>query len=172
MNQTLILIGTLLETYRTSIILGLTGAVLLLTLWNLGLSLRLRRLQQHYYELAAGVESGNLEQLLHRHLERIQRAEATVAKLTQQVQALQEQGQRCLQHVGLVRYNAFEDIGGELSFAVALLDAQANGVVLNGILGRETTRIYAKPISQGRSPISLSEEEQRAILLARGSAAP
>ena len=63
----------------------------------------------------------------------------------------------------MVRYNAFSDTGSDLSFTLALLDEQNNGVVLNGIYSREMSNIYAKPITNGNSTYTLSEEERQAI---------
>jgi Protein of unknown function (DUF4446) len=68
-----------------------------------------------------------------------------------------------VRHVGLLRYDAFEDVGGRLSFSCALLDDHGNGVVLTSINGRQDTRVYAKPIAQGESPYNLSGEEEEAI---------
>ena len=66
-------------------------------------------------------------------------------------------------HVGLLRYDAFEDVGGRLSFSCALLDDHADGVVLTSINGRQDTRVYAKPIAEGVSAYNLSNEEEEAI---------
>ena len=76
-----------------------------------------------------------------------------------------------LRHVAVVRYDAFGDMGGRLSFTVALLDDAADGVVLTSIHGRSESRSYAKGVKTGQSEQSLSPEEQQAIELAmRGSA--
>lgn len=72
----------------------------------------------------------------------------------------------CVQKVGLVRYNAFKDVGSDLSFAIALLDANDNGVVLNGLYGSESSNIYAKPIKNKKSTYQLSDEEEYAIEIA------
>lgn len=76
---------------------------------------------------------------------------------------LREQIGHAVQRVGMVRFDAFEDMGGQLSFAAALLDADGSGLVLSSINGRSETRIYAKPIEQGTSSYNLSEEEHEAI---------
>lgn len=65
--------------------------------------------------------------------------------------------------IGLVRYDAFADMGGALSFSAALLDEHADGVVISAINGRSETRCYAKPIRGGTSEHNLSEEEVEAI---------
>ena len=72
----------------------------------------------------------------------------------------------CIQKVGLVRYNAFKDVGSDLSFAIALLDGNDNGVVFNGIYGSESSNIYAKPIKGKQSSYQLSQEEEYAIEIA------
>jgi len=69
----------------------------------------------------------------------------------------------CLARVGIVRYDAFNDVGGEQSFAVVLLDSKANGVALSGLYGRQDSRVYAKAISAGQGERPLSDEEQQAL---------
>lgn len=73
-----------------------------------------------------------------------------------------------IRNVGVVRFDAFDDMGGRLSFAVAMLDEEGSGVVFSSINGRNETRIYAKPVVQGTSKINLSEEEEEAIRRALG----
>jgi hypothetical protein len=76
-----------------------------------------------------------------------------------------------LRHVAVVRYDAFGDMGGRLSFTVALLDDASDGVVISSISGRSESRTYAKGVKSGASEQSLSPEEQQAIELAmRGTA--
>ncbi|GAC1418044.1 MAG: hypothetical protein NVSMB57_12800 [Actinomycetota bacterium] len=75
---------------------------------------------------------------------------------------------QCLQNVGLVRFDAFEDMGGRLSFCAALLDIDGNGLVITSITGRTETRMYAKPVERGSSKYHLSDEEQGAIRRALG----
>ena len=77
-----------------------------------------------------------------------------------------EQGQalaRCLSNVGMVRFNAFDDVGGEQSFAVVLLDSERNGVALSSVYGRQDSRVYAKAICKGQGERPLSTEEQQAL---------
>lgn len=78
-----------------------------------------------------------------------------------------------LQRVGLVRFDAFPDVGGQQSFAVALLDDRGDGILLSSLFGREQSWTYAKPVRGGSSPYPLSPEEREAIaraLAVRGAA--
>ena len=86
-----------------------------------------------------------------------------VADLSKRVEGLEVVAPLAVQHVGLVKFDAFEDMGGHLSFAAAMLDAGGGGFVLTSINGRQETRIYAKPIERGSSHYHLSDEEQEAI---------
>ena len=72
-----------------------------------------------------------------------------------------------LQQVGVVRYNAFEDTGGDQSFAVALLDGHGNGAIFNGLYHRSDCRVFAKPVRDWKSTYSMSDEEIEAIRKAR-----
>ena len=67
------------------------------------------------------------------------------------------------QRMGLVRFNAFDNTGSDLSFALAMTDAARNGFVLSGIYGREESRVYAKPIVEGESTYMLTKEEKQAL---------
>ena len=69
-------------------------------------------------------------------------------------------------HVGVVRFDAFEDMGGRLSFSAALLDGNGDGLIITSINGRQDTRTYAKRVRNGTSSRNLSDEERHAIRLA------
>ena len=76
-------------------------------------------------------------------------------------------GESALQQVGLVRYQAYHDVGGDHSFALALLDTRGSGVVVNSLYHRDRCRVYAKPVHDWQSAITLTDEEQVAIERAR-----
>jgi hypothetical protein len=93
----------------------------------------------------------------------IQRLEAAVRSLSGTDHRQEQLIEGAVRHVGLLRYDAFEDVGGRLSFSCALLDDHGSGVVVTSINGRQDTRVYAKPITEGKSQYNLSEEEEEAI---------
>ncbi len=93
---------------------------------------------------------------------------ADVAGLRGEVQALRAEVSEALRHLAVVRYDAFGDMGGALSWSLALLDDAGNGMVLTSIHGRSESRTYAKNISGWRCEQQLSPEESEAIGLAQG----
>ncbi len=104
-----------------------------------------------------------LRGILEGQARRIQRLEAAARTLNATDQRQQTLVEGAVRHVGLVRYDAFEDVGGRLSFSCALLDDHGSGVVMTSINGRQDTRVYAKPVTEGRSSYNLSVEEEEAI---------
>jgi hypothetical protein len=104
-----------------------------------------------------------LRTLLQAQAQQIRQLEAAVRSLSATEQQRGGLIEGAVRHVGLVRYDAFEDVGGRLSFSCALLDAGGNGVVMTSINGRQDTRVYAKPVIDGRSAHNLSIEEEEAI---------
>lgn len=83
--------------------------------------------------------------------------------LRAEVARLQEQNAGALRHLAVHRYDAFSDLGGQLSWSLAVVDPAGNGVVLTAIRGREDARTYAKEITAWESEQELSPEEQRAL---------
>ena len=105
----------------------------------------------------------NIEEDLENYMYRVEKVEKQNAEITNYIKTLDEDLTKCIQKVGIVRYNAFKDTGSDLSFTLALLDEHNDGVVLNGIYSREMSNIYAKPIKNGKSTYTMSEEETQAV---------
>lgn len=105
----------------------------------------------------------NIEEDLENFMYKVDRVEKQNAEITDFCKNLDEAMSKCIQKVGIVRYSAFKDTGSDLSFAVALLDENNDGIVFNGIYSREMSNIYAKPIDDGNSKYTLSDEEVKAI---------
>ena len=103
------------------------------------------------------------EVMIEAHDKAIQRLDAGLRKLVQGDRRLGEAEKEAIRHVGLVRFDAFEDMGGRLSFSAAFLDGRGDGVVITSINGRQDTRCYAKRIQNGTSIHNLSDEERQAI---------
>ena len=108
-------------------------------------------------------DGNNIEEDLENYMYRVERVEKQNAEIRGIINTIDTNMENCIQKIGIVRYNAFKDTGSDLSFALAMLDENNNGVVLNGIYSREMSNIYAKPVEKGKSAYTISEEEQQAI---------
>ena len=125
------------------------------------------RLNKKYISFMKKMGNGNnLDEMLKKYLDDVKEIKKDNSEIKAYYTKLDSDIASCIQKVGLVRYNAFRDVGSDLSFAIALLDREDNGVVLNGLYGSESSNIYAKPIKNGTSSYQLSEEEKYALDIA------
>ena len=97
------------------------------------------------------------------HLNEIQEVSEENAAIKRENERLDGLLQLAITRVGVVRFRAFDDMGSDLSYAVALLDSYNNGVILTSIFGREDSRSYVKPVEKGQSTYQLMPEEQQAL---------
>ena len=122
------------------------------------------KLKERYKKFMKKIGNGkNIEEDLERFMNKVDRVEEQNTQIISFCQNLDEDIAKCIQKVGIVRYSAFKDTGSDLSFAAALLDEKNNGIVFNGIYSREISNIYAKPVENGNSKYTLSDEEVEAI---------
>jgi len=142
---------------------GLSAAVVLLLLAVLLLWRRTRRTDSRLRGITRGAEGSSLEAVLDAHLDKVFAVARELDGLGDRMTALEGAQRKAFQRVGLVRYNPFEETGGNQSFALALLDAAGDGWVLSSLHARSGTRVYAKTIQAGRADVGLSAEETAAI---------
>jgi hypothetical protein len=153
-----------LTTQQVTLGLLIAAAVALLSfLLTAYFALRLRKIRREYLVMRG--EDGDIDLL-----RAVGRTRNQVDALSQRMDALSgdqaalgSKAAFALQRFHMVRYDAFEDMGGRLSFSAALLDDHGDGIVLTSINGRTETRTYAKPILSTESEYNLSEEERSAI---------
>jgi len=145
------------------IVAGMGILMVIMYAFILNLYMDLRRMKKRYKKMMTGVESGNLERMLIGHIDEVQRVKEQSTALEVENQKISNLLQQALTRVGMVRFRAFEDMGGDLSYAVAMLDSHNNGVILSSVFGREGSQAYAKPIENGSSTYKLTEEEQQAL---------
>lgn len=145
-------------------LLVMFGFMLLLLIGFFVMMVKFSKLNRRYKEFMKKLGNGkNLEEDLETYMYRVEKVEKQNGEIANQINNLDKDLVRCIQKVGMVRYNAFKDTGSDLSFALALLDENNDGVVLNGIYSREMSNIYAKPVEKGKSTYTFSEEEAQAI---------
>jgi hypothetical protein len=129
-----------------------------------------RRLRSLGKGLGIGVEDMSLAEIISTQGARLDAAHSGINDLKRAAATLDSSVARSVQYIGLVRYNPFQEAGGDQSFALALLDRHGDGVVVSSLHGRTATRFYAKPVKGGTSALSLSAEEVQAIKQAREGA--
>jgi hypothetical protein len=143
---------------------GLTALVLALVL-----SVKLRRMRQQYLVLQEGGDGASFLESVARKTAAVDQLRSDVTDLDTAVQNLRIDLADAIRHVAVVRYDAFNDMGGRMSFSAALLDDAGDGVVISSINGRTETRTYAKGVKAGASDAELSPEEVQVIGFARAS---
>ena len=116
-----------------------------------------------------GSEGQSLEKMIQRklnQLDRVQEINEDHGDLIRQIKSVQDNS---MNKYGVVKYDAFDDVGGKLSFAFAMLNRVDTGIVLNAVHSRDNCFLYIKEIMKGESYIMLSEEEIEALRIAKGS---
>jgi uncharacterized protein DUF4446 len=160
-------------TANLAIVAGALGLlVLLLLIVVLVQSVRLGRAVRSYRSLAHGGSGASLADVLDRQVGRVEAVGTRLEELNRLAAQLEQRSLTSIQHIGLVRFNPFEDTGSDQSFAIALLDDRRDGIVLSSLHGRANTRLFAKPVEGGESKHALSDEEAQAIRIAISGTGP
>lgn len=137
--------------------------------WLIFLTTRYQKIVQKAGILFEQEVPGNLLEVVKKHLKIVQEVEDHCYEVEKELKSVSKLAEAGLHKVGFLRYNPFGDVGGNLSFSVALLNETEDGFVISSIHAREGTRVYAKPVERGVSDFNLSEEEKRAIEIAKKS---
>lgn len=124
---------------------------------------RLKKYEQAHISIQTFMSGKNLDQLLENNLKNVKEIGSQVEMQNVRLTKAEEKLRQSVDRAELVRFNAFENMGSDLSFALALLNQDGNGVVISSINSREESRVYAKPIEGGTSTYHLSAEEIQAL---------
>jgi hypothetical protein len=124
---------------------------------------RARRVESRLAALTRGDDGENLADILEAHLDKVYAVARRQDELDGRALALEARARHTLQGASLVRFNNFDDTGGNQSFALALADPEANGVVISSLHARNQTRVYAKTVTRGVAEGALSAEESNAL---------
>ncbi len=152
-----------------TLIIGAAGvAIIVLLLYCLVLHNKINSLTKKHDYFMRGEDGASLERKLSVEVTEIREAMASFEALFQQQQLIRTTQEKTFQKIGFVKYNAFENIGNDLSFSLTLLDGNDNGICISSVYGRNESRIFSKPIIKGKSLISLSQEELESLNEALG----
>jgi hypothetical protein len=153
-----------LTTEQTTLALAIIGGVALLAFLFAAISLfRLRKARKEYMILRGDGPERDVLAAVGRTMKRVDAMNTRIDSLALSQEEQASISRFAVQRFALVRYDAFDDMGGQLSFSAALLDDHGDGLLITSINGRTETRTYAKPIKQLTSPHNLSDEEREAI---------
>jgi hypothetical protein len=125
------------------------------------------RFGRRWRDLMRGASGQNLESVLYEQLRVMMRVEEQLKQLDAVSGDHEKRLRRCLQAIGFMRFDAFDDVGGEQSFSLAMLNEESDGVVVSTVYGRSEWRVYAKSIKGGTAVQALTEEERKALAQAR-----
>ncbi len=142
---------------------GLFIAFFILIVLVIILFLRQNALNKRYRSFFRGKNGKNIEEAIRARIDEIDRLKENDVLLDQRLDLLEKHKAGAFQKCGIVKYDAFKEMGGKLSFAYAMLDEDNNGFLINSIHSREGCYTYIKEIIKGVSYIELSEEENEAL---------
>ena len=143
-------------------VLLLTSMLLILVLLILVIytMVRLSTMRERYRAMMRGTEVDDLEGMLLQHIDTVEKVAATNARILEENELIRQFIRKSIVRTAMVRFRAFEDMGGDLSYAVAMLDANNDGVIFSSIFARADSRSYIKPIKGGSSEYPLTDEEK------------
>lgn len=153
------------------IILGLAAVVLILLVLTIINISQMRKLKKSYKVFMTGQNGKNLEETLIKRLNQVDSLLTANSENEKNIEELFDDMQHTYQKMGLIKYDAFNEMGGKLSFSLAMLDVKNNGFIINAMHTREGCYTYIKEIVDGNSIIVLSEEEKEALSRAMGKKA-
>ena len=138
-----------------------------LAVWVFLLTLGVVWILNYFRRLSKDVKKENLIKVLEKVLEKEKDVSKTLSEIQKWIVEFEDKSRLHVQKVGIIRFNPFEEMGGDHSFSLALLDGKDTGFVVTGLHTRERTRVYLKDIKKGKSNLELSTEEKKALELAQ-----
>lgn len=137
--------------------------IIVLFVMFINVNMKYKRLKSSYSSFMRGKDGKNLERSILEKFDELEEVEAIAKKNAADIKQLFRNVQSDYQKVGIVKYDAFNEMGGNLSFAITLLDGDNSGFILNAMHSREGCYTYVKEIVRGESYIELAEEEAQSL---------
>ena len=153
------------------ILVGIVALLLILLILLIVLLVKYSNIKKRYDKFMKGKNAASLEDDMHGVFEDMKLLKSNTDKNKKDIRILYKNMEKTFQKLGIVKYDAFNQMGGQLSFSLALLDENNDGFIINSVHSSEGCYSYTKEIKDGTSPISLGAEEERALDIAMGRAA-
>ena len=150
------------------ILVGIAGMLLIFMIILIVLIAKYNKLKKRYDRFMKGKNAASLEENVHGVFEDMKLLKTYVDKNKKDIRNLYKRLESSYQKLGIVKYDAFNQMGGQLSFSLALLDENNNGFIINSVHSTEGCYSYTKEIKNGVCAISLGEEEAEALAMAMG----
>lgn len=145
------------------IVIGLAGVVFLSFILILVLLIKVSNLKKRYEKFLTGKNGKSLEDSIIQKFEKMNEIIVEQDFIEQEMQRIDEEHKKSFSKIKVYKYNAFEDMGGETSFVIALLDHNNDGILLNGVSSQNATYVYTKEVQKGTSKTALSREESMTL---------
>lgn len=146
------------------VVIGMAGVIVLLFILLIVTMVKNHNTRKKYNQFMDGEDGKNLEKAILDKFSAIDTLETNVSDINSKINSINSQLTTAYQKIGLVKYDAFKEIGGKLSFVLVLLTAENNGFILNSMhSSREGCYTYSKEVVNGEAFVILSEEEQQAL---------
>jgi hypothetical protein len=158
---------TLINKYIVLILLFIFLLNIFELLIILAINSKYSKLKRQYKNVMREIGTNDIIEILSENIKKTEEFNSKLDKFRMELSMINNEMKAAIKKVGIIRYNAFNDVGSDLSFSIALLDSEDNGIVLSGIYGRNETATFAKPVERGQSKYPLSAEEIQAIDKAR-----
>lgn len=143
--------------------------ILILSIMNFANRSKIKKLKKRYEKFMSGLSNKNIEELLDIYFDKVNGISIKNKEIENHLNNIDRNLIQCIQKIGVVRYNAFDNVGSDLSFSIAILDYNDSGIILSGIYSRDSSSTYAKPVIDGKSKYTLSVEEIQALDMAKKS---
>lgn len=141
--------------------------ILILFIMNISSKMKIKKLNSKYLKFMNGLSGVNIERVLDDCIDKVNFIIDKNKEIEYQINNIERNMYYCIQKVGVVRFNAFDNVGSDLSYSVAMLDNNDDGVVISSLYSRDSSSTYAKPVSNSKSRYALSIEEIKAIDIAK-----
>ncbi|MFD0961764.1 DUF4446 family protein [Paenibacillus chungangensis] len=145
------------------VVIVLAGMMILVSIGLIVLGRRLKKLRRQYLTVMGNTGITNFESVIMELKSKLDGERERVSEITKQLDEIRGTLPQLKSKTGIHRYNAFGEGGSDLSFSIAIVNEEKDGVVFSGLHNRENTYVYAKPVNKGESSYPLTPEEHKAI---------
>ena len=152
-----------IPTNTTSVFFGMGLIIFFLVISQFILYRRFKQVKNRYKLLMRSSTGVDLEEILMNYAMAVKDTEDLAQDIKKEQIEIKERLAECLHNPELYRFNAFDNMGSDLSFSMSLVNRQGDGVVITSLYGRDETRLYAKPLQNGTSDYILSDEEKAVV---------